>query len=446
MLRAVAARSLVGPASRGRLSRALAGAAEVPPSPTAAQPSLDAETPWARVPRALASSMAVRRGRSSPSKVVDLGEVEINLDGWKRELSKHGVRIRDTEAEELEGIDADDEGAVDAEDVKAVAALLQPPVPFEYSNLPPEKNGKKLYFDSAGQPVYMKEWKDLRRMERYLQERPQKLVQSRKDGSAPAPVRMPRAIEAAEDFVDEDAAAAAGDQKKPRSRKTAMLNDRLVRANIDPAIFRKHKHDLYASIEYSRQLVAERRALLEGLRERTGVPVEAQMTLIEVLQILSDEKVFDVHVVETRRRTDHHTHDFLVFASCRTDRHARAGADRLCKALREKGVLIDGRYPPYVDGRDSDDWMVVDCELASVHFFTEEARRSYDVDSLWEQEKEPEAAFNPATMNPFVAKREAKRRHRRAQSEARRQREAAAAAAAGPAPEAPGVEMEALSA
>ena len=86
--------------------------------------------------------------------------------------------------------------------------------------------------------------------------------------------------------------------------------------------------------------------------------------------------------------------DTFVILSGRSDRHVRAVADAIVRALRDAGEA-----PLGVEGLDEGRWVLIDANDAIIHVFEPEAREQYDLERLWSDAPtlEIEAAGAPAS-------------------------------------------------
>jgi ribosome-associated protein len=86
--------------------------------------------------------------------------------------------------------------------------------------------------------------------------------------------------------------------------------------------------------------------------------------------------------------------DTFVILSGRSDRHVRAVADAIVRALRDAGEA-----PLGVEGLDEGRWVLIDANDAIIHVFEPEAREQYDLERLWSDAPtlEIEAASAPAS-------------------------------------------------
>ena len=71
--------------------------------------------------------------------------------------------------------------------------------------------------------------------------------------------------------------------------------------------------------------------------------------------------------------------DYFVLATGTSSTHVKALADEVEFQLREQGV-----EPRHTEGYRSNSWILVDYGSVLVHVFTEESRRFYDLDRLWQ--------------------------------------------------------------
>ncbi|KAJ2659741.1 hypothetical protein IWW48_003342 [Coemansia sp. RSA 1200] len=73
----------------------------------------------------------------------------------------------------------------------------------------------------------------------------------------------------------------------------------------------------------------------------------------------------------------------MVVAEAKSVRHMRAMAETLLRAIKDRNRQRNIESTTRVDGRESDDWVVVDMGHFVVHIMTPEARRLYDLEGLW---------------------------------------------------------------
>ncbi|KAJ2785224.1 hypothetical protein H4R18_000675 [Coemansia javaensis] len=89
----------------------------------------------------------------------------------------------------------------------------------------------------------------------------------------------------------------------------------------------------------------------------------------------------EVAVLDVGDRCDWTQH--MVVAKAKSTRHMRAMGERLLTAIKARSRELGAAAAMRVDGRESDDWMVVDMGRFVVHIMTPEAHSTYDLESLW---------------------------------------------------------------
>lgn len=70
--------------------------------------------------------------------------------------------------------------------------------------------------------------------------------------------------------------------------------------------------------------------------------------------------------------------DFLILGTGTSGRQMRTVADEIVELGETAG------FKPYrIDGYESSNWVAIDCVDVVIHVFNDEARRYYDLESLW---------------------------------------------------------------
>ncbi|KAJ2614790.1 hypothetical protein H4S08_001550 [Coemansia sp. RSA 1365] len=73
----------------------------------------------------------------------------------------------------------------------------------------------------------------------------------------------------------------------------------------------------------------------------------------------------------------------MLVAQAKSVRHMRAMSERLLKTIKERHRRTGHSTDIRVDGRESDDWIVVDMGKFIIHIMTPEAYSTYNIESLW---------------------------------------------------------------
>jgi len=100
-------------------------------------------------------------------------------------------------------------------------------------------------------------------------------------------------------------------------------------------------------------------------------------TLLETVIHTLDEKLAEDIVTIDMSEVNPFT-DYFVICTARNIRHSQSLAEFLEKAAYENGYEIRA-----VEGEKDSTWILVDLFDVVVHIFTEEARKTYRLESLW---------------------------------------------------------------
>jgi ribosome silencing factor RsfS/YbeB/iojap len=105
------------------------------------------------------------------------------------------------------------------------------------------------------------------------------------------------------------------------------------------------------------------------------------MTLTDIVNILKEEKAMNMFVMDVSQKCNFAK--YMVTLEGRSGKHMRGIAERIIEEVKRRqrnldpGALID------IEGKDNNDWMVVDCGDILIHLFSAGARRYYDLEGLW---------------------------------------------------------------
>ena len=96
-------------------------------------------------------------------------------------------------------------------------------------------------------------------------------------------------------------------------------------------------------------------------------------------QILDDNKALNITCIDLKNKS--YIADYMVIASGRSSRHLQALSEILVTQLKKLG--IDNCR---IEGKDSNDWKLVDAQDVIVHIFHPEKREFYDLERMWSEE------------------------------------------------------------
>ena len=106
--------------------------------------------------------------------------------------------------------------------------------------------------------------------------------------------------------------------------------------------------------------------------------VSADALRDQVLESLDERKGRDIVALEVGKVTD--ITDYMVIASGTSNRHVKALVDQVVEDAKASGTL-----PMGVEGRETNEWVLVDLGDELVHVMQEKSRRFYDLERLWSE-------------------------------------------------------------
>ena len=98
----------------------------------------------------------------------------------------------------------------------------------------------------------------------------------------------------------------------------------------------------------------------------------------EIENILNDNKALEIKSINLKDKTS--IADFMIIASGNSSRHIQALSEILLDELRKKG--IDNCR---LEGRNSNDWKLIDAMDIIIHIFHPEKRKFYDLERMWSE-------------------------------------------------------------
>jgi len=113
------------------------------------------------------------------------------------------------------------------------------------------------------------------------------------------------------------------------------------------------------------------------------------MEIIEIKKniekILDNNKAQSITTINLNKKS--YIADYMIIASGTSSRHLQALSEILVSELKKLG--IDNCR---IEGKDSNDWKLVDANDVIVHIFHPEKREFYDLEKMWSEEIPKEKA------------------------------------------------------
>ena len=98
----------------------------------------------------------------------------------------------------------------------------------------------------------------------------------------------------------------------------------------------------------------------------------------EIENILNDSKALGVKSINLKGKTS--IADFMIIASGNSSRHIQALSEKLVEELKKKGI-----NNCRIEGRNSNDWKLIDAIDVIVHIFHPDKRQFYDLEKMWSE-------------------------------------------------------------
>ena len=103
-------------------------------------------------------------------------------------------------------------------------------------------------------------------------------------------------------------------------------------------------------------------------------------------KILDNNKAHDISSINLKNKS--YIADYMIIASGRSSRHLQSLSEILVAELKKLGM-----NNCRIEGRESNDWKLVDAQDVIVHIFHPEKREFYDLEKMWSEEIPKEKAM-----------------------------------------------------
>ncbi|PKY29873.1 hypothetical protein RhiirB3_446686 [Rhizophagus irregularis] len=103
---------------------------------------------------------------------------------------------------------------------------------------------------------------------------------------------------------------------------------------------------------------------------------------LEIIRLLEEEGVENITVIDVRQKCDFT--DWMIIGEGKTTRHLGGLKNEIQIQNSNSADSLLQSYP-IIEGRDSEDWILIDTGLIFVHLFTSEARKYHNLEDLWEK-------------------------------------------------------------
>ena len=98
----------------------------------------------------------------------------------------------------------------------------------------------------------------------------------------------------------------------------------------------------------------------------------------EIENILNDNKALEIKSIDLKEKTS--IADFMIIASGNSSRHIQALSEIILDYLKKKGINNSR-----IEGKDSNDWKLIDGKDIIIHIFHPEKRKFYNLENMWSE-------------------------------------------------------------
>ena len=98
----------------------------------------------------------------------------------------------------------------------------------------------------------------------------------------------------------------------------------------------------------------------------------------EIENILNNNKAVEIETINLKDKTS--IADFMIIASGSSSRHIQALSEILLEELKKKGI-----ENCRLEGRNSNDWKLIDAADIIIHIFHPEKRKFYNLEKMWSE-------------------------------------------------------------
>ena len=98
----------------------------------------------------------------------------------------------------------------------------------------------------------------------------------------------------------------------------------------------------------------------------------------EIIDILDSNKALDIVSIDLEGKSS--VADYMIIASGTSSRHLQSLSEQVLKQFKKNGVLNSK-----IEGKDSNDWKLIDGIDVIVHIFNPEKRKFYELEKMWSE-------------------------------------------------------------
>ena len=98
----------------------------------------------------------------------------------------------------------------------------------------------------------------------------------------------------------------------------------------------------------------------------------------KIENILEDNKAIEIKTIDLKNKTQ--IADYMIIASGNSSKHIQSLSEILLNQLKKEGI-----EKCRIEGKESNEWKLVDAIDIIVHIFHPEKRKFYDLEKMWSE-------------------------------------------------------------
>jgi ribosome-associated protein len=108
------------------------------------------------------------------------------------------------------------------------------------------------------------------------------------------------------------------------------------------------------------------------------MPISKKINLVsQIKKILDDNKATNIVTIDLKDKSS--IADYMIVASGTSSRHIQAVSEITAHELKKLGIKNCT-----IEGKESDDWKLIDAIEIIIHIFHPEKRALYNLEKMWE--------------------------------------------------------------
>ena len=97
-----------------------------------------------------------------------------------------------------------------------------------------------------------------------------------------------------------------------------------------------------------------------------------------IIKTLDINKALDIIEIDLKDKSS--MADYMIIASGTSSRHIQSLSEQVLEKLKENGILNSK-----IEGKDSNEWKLVDGIDLIIHIFHPEKRKFYEIEKIWSE-------------------------------------------------------------